>query len=186
VTATEVPSGSRRLLKDFAPDVDHMQGRRAGFVTRAVAYSIDGIIVIAGVPAIMYGISAVQGLLRLESPTYPPDLPDEVTAIISILWTFWYFVGLWWTTGRTVGAGLMGIRVVGRRREHVNIVSAAVRWWVMVATLFLVGPIWLICAKSRLALHDRAARTQVIYDSAAKRREVQVALGAEGSSAQPK
>lgn len=186
MTATGVTSGSRRLIKDFAPDVDDMQGRRAGFVTRAVAYSIDGIIVIAGVPAIMYGISAVQGLLRLEAPIYPPDIPDEVTAIISILWTFWYFVGSWWTTGRTVGDGLMGIRVVGRQKEHVGIISAAVRWWVMVATLFVVGPVWLICAKSRLALHDRAARTQVIYDSAAKKREVQVALGPDGQLAQPK
>lgn len=186
MTATDAQASSRRLIGDLAPDVEQLQGRRAGFVSRAVAYSIDAVIVIGGVPVIMFGIAVVQGLLRLEAPVYPPDLPDWLTASISVLWTFWYFVGLWWATGRTIGAVIMGLRVVGRRKEHVGIVASTIRWWVMVATLFVVGEVWLILSKSRLALHDRAAHTQVIYDSATKRREVQVAIGPEGQAAQPK
>jgi uncharacterized RDD family membrane protein YckC len=180
VTVTSAPDGFHRLLPDVAPDVDELQGRRAGFVTRAIAYSIDSVIVILGVPAVLFGLAVVQGMLHLEAPSYPPDIPDWVTATISVLWTFWYFVGLWWATGRTIGAVIMGIRVVGRKKEHVGIVKATIRWWVMVFTLFLVGEVWLLFAKSRLALHDRAARTQVIYDRAARRNEIKVALGPEG------
>jgi uncharacterized RDD family membrane protein YckC len=168
-------------LADLAPDVDQLQGRRAGFVSRAVAYCIDGVIVIIGVPVIMYGISVLQGLVSLETPQYPPDLPDWLPPLISLLWTYWYFVGLWFATGRTVGAVVMGLRVVGRRKEHVGIVAATIRLWVMLATLFVIGPVWLAMSKSRLAIHDRAARTQVIYDNAAKRRELQVGLTSDGS-----
>jgi uncharacterized RDD family membrane protein YckC len=173
----------QRPRGDFAPDVEVLQGRRAGLVSRAIAFSIDGLIVIGGVPVIMYGIAVVQGLLNFEGPTYPPDLPDWLTGFISGLWSFWYFVGAWWATGRTVGAVVMGLRVVGRRREHIGLVRAGVRWWVMFMTLFLIGEIWLILSKSRLAIHDRVARTQVIYDNAPKRREVQVAISPEGDGA---
>jgi len=181
MNTTAAGTASRPTL-DFAPDVDHLQGRRAGFVSRAVAFSIDGLIVIGGVPVIMFGIAVVQGLLEFEAPMYPPDLPDWLTGLISGLWSFWYFVGLWFATGRTVGAVVMGLRVVGRSKEHVGIVAATIRWWVMFATLFLIGEAWLILSKSRLAIHDRAAGTQVIYDSAVKRREVQVALAPEGAT----
>lgn len=186
MTTTSAPDGFHRLLPDAAPDVEELQGRRAGFVTRAIAYSIDAVIVIMGVPAVLYGIAIVQGLLRLETPSYPPDIPDWVTASISVLWPFWYFVGLWWATGRTIGAVVMGIRVVGRGQEHVGIVRATIRWWVMVLTLFVVGEVWLLFAKSRLALHDRAARTQVVYDRATKRNQIQVALAPEGTTTQAK
>lgn len=185
-STTAEEDGPRQLISDLAPDVDVLRGRRAGFVTRAVAYSIDALIVIAGVPAILYGIAVVQALFRLEAPTYPPDIPDWMTGMISGLWTFWYFVGLWWATGRTVGGVVMGIRVVGRKKQRVGIIRAGIRWWVMVLTLFVVGEVWLIFAKSRLALHDRAAHTQVIYDNAPKRRELQVAVAPEGVTDQAK
>jgi uncharacterized RDD family membrane protein YckC len=185
-TTDDELSRTKKLVPDLAPDVEQLQGRRAGFVTRAIAYSIDALIVIVGVPTILYGIAVVQGLLRLEAPTYPPDIPDWLSAAISVLWTFWYFVGLWWATGRTIGAIVMGIRVVGRKKRRVGIIAATIRWWVMIATLFLVGEVWLIFAKSRLALHDRAARTQVVYDDAPKRRELQVAVAPDGGAAQPK
>lgn len=185
MSTASVPE-ERASLTDLAPDVELLQGRRAGFVTRALAYVIDAAIVVAGVPVMMYGIAVVIGLARLETPTYPPDIPDWVPAALSALWTFWYFVGSWCASGRTVGAIVMGIRVVGRRKERVGLVAATIRFWVLVATLLGVAELWLLLSKSRLALHDRAARTQVIYDSASKRQEVRVALRAEGSDRQAK
>jgi uncharacterized RDD family membrane protein YckC len=186
VTATDDTGlGPREIIRDLAPDVDELRGRRAGFVTRAIAYSIDAFIVIAGVPTILYGIAVVQGLLRLDTPSYPPDIPDWLSSTISVLWTFWYFVGLWWATGRTIGDVVMGVRVVSRRRQRVGIIAASVRWWVMIGTLFVIGPVWLMLSKSRLGLHDRAARTQVVYDNAPKRRELQVAVAPDGQKAQP-
>ena len=121
----------------------------------------------------------VQG--EVAGMRIPPGWPNEVVQTPS--GCFWYFVGLWFATGRTIGAVVMGLRVVGRKHERVGLVRATVRWWIMFMTLFLVGEIWLILSKSRLAIHDRVAGTQVIYDSAPKRREVQVALAPDGDEA---
>jgi uncharacterized RDD family membrane protein YckC len=191
VTVTSASPAPAHRRTDFAPDVAIMQGRRAGIVTRGLAFAIDWGIVLVGIPVIMWGIGVVQGMLNFEAPTYP-QLPDWLPPIIASLWTFWYFVGLWWFAGRTVGSVVLGVRLVGRRHVSVGLVRSAIRFWVMVATMWVIGEVWLALSKSRLALHDRAAGTQVIYDSAEKSREVQVALGpegparAEGANGQPK
>jgi uncharacterized RDD family membrane protein YckC len=179
MTATAASATTERRT-DFAPDVETMQGRRAGIVTRGLAFAIDWGIVLAGVPAIMWGIGVVQGMLNFDAPSYP-DLPEWLPPIIAALWTFWYFVGLWWFAGRTVGAVVLGVRVVGRRHASVGLVRSTIRFWVMVATMWVIGEVWLALSKSRLALHDRAAGTQVIYDGAEKKREVHVALGPDGT-----
>jgi uncharacterized RDD family membrane protein YckC len=180
MTVTAPSHGPTHRRTDFAPDVVTMQGRRAGIVTRGLAFAVDWGIVLAGVPVIMWGIGVVQGLLNFETPTYP-DLPDWMPPIITGLWTFWYFVGLWWFAGRTVGSVILGVRVVGRRHPSVGLLRSTIRFWVMVSTMWVLGEVWLALAKSRLALHDRAAGTQVIYDGAEKKREVHVALAPEGA-----
>ena len=80
---TEVHADSRNWA-DLAPDVEVLQGRRAGFVSRAIAFVIDAVIVIGGVPVIMYGIAAVQGLLEFE-PRAQPTIPDLSPREIEII-----------------------------------------------------------------------------------------------------
>jgi uncharacterized RDD family membrane protein YckC len=57
-----------------------------------------------------------------------------------------------------------------------------IRVWVMFATLFVVGPVWLALSRSRLAIHDRVAGTQVVYDRAGRRARVDVALAPAGTA----
>ncbi|WP_334143803.1 RDD family protein [Rhabdothermincola sp.] len=157
-------------------DLDSLQGRRAGFVTRAAAFLIDFLVVVAGYPGIMWGIGVLIGLVRFEQPQYP-ELPNGLEVSISAAWTWCYFAGSWYAVGRTVGQAVMGVRVVGRRRFRVGLVRSLLRTWVMFLTLFVVGPVWLLLSASRLAIHDRVAGTQVIYDRSRKRSDLRVGIG---------
>lgn len=166
-------------MAELSPDVDELQGRRAGLVTRGVGFAIDFGCVLAGLPMIMWGWAIVIGLLTFSTPEYP-DLPRAVSALVALVWNFSYFVLGWYLTGRTVGMAVMGVRVVGRSRDRLGIVQVVVRHIVLFATL-LVAPLWLFFARSRLAIHDRAARTQVIYDRRESRSTVSVDVGTVGS-----
>lgn len=158
------------------------QGRRAGVVTRGVAFTIDFFCVLAAYPLALWGIGIVDGLLNFTTPRYP-ELPNGWDAAIQLVIMFWYFVGPWAINGRTIGQALLGLRVVSRNRVRVRLWQAAWRWWVLFLTLLWIGPLWLLFSRRRLALHDIAARTQVVYDRAPKRTAVRVALGAAGAHA---
>jgi uncharacterized RDD family membrane protein YckC len=139
-----------------------LEGHRAGFASRAIAFTIDFLIVIAGYPAILWGIGLARGLVQFEVPSYP-DPPTAVSALLSAVWTIGYFALAWMVVGRTVGQAVLGLRVVRRNVATVGVLRALARAWLMMLTLFLVGPLWLFFSRSRLALHDRLTGTQVVY-----------------------
>ncbi len=174
-----------RRFTGIAPDLDELQGRRAGIVSRGVALTIDFGVVLIGYPLIMWGIGIVQGLVHFEQPSYP-DLPNGLTVAIYAAWSWGYFALSWWATGRTIGQALLGLRVVSRGRRRIGPIRSAIRTWVMFATMFVIGPLWLLFSKSRLAIHDRAANSQVVHDIAPKEARVSVGLAAGVPDDQPK
>ncbi len=157
--------------------LDEVQGRRAGFVTRGIAFVIDFFCVLAAFPLIMWGIGITVAVMNFSAPEYP-QVAAAVASCLQLGIMFVYFVGPWAITGRTIGQGVMGLRVVGRRKVRVNLLQAAVRWFVLFLTLFVIGPLWLALSGKRLALHDRASRTQVLYERSPRRTHVRV----EGSA----
>jgi uncharacterized RDD family membrane protein YckC len=154
---------------------------RAGFVSRGLAFAVDFAVVLVGYPAIVWSIAIVVGLLRFEQPTYP-DLEPWASGLVSAAWPVAYFTGAWVAAGRTVGQGLLGLRVIGRRHERVRVVQSFLRCWTMLLTSFVVGPLWLLVSRSRLAIHDRISHTQVVYDRAPRRAKVTVGVGVGGGS----
>jgi uncharacterized RDD family membrane protein YckC len=179
------------------PGLEEVQGHRAGFVTRGVAFAIDFFCVLVAYPLTLWAIGLVMGIMEFTRPEYP-ELDAWLDVTIHSMILFWYFVGPWSLNGRTLGQGLMGLRVVGRARRRVYVWQAAVRWLVLFATLFVVGPVWLAFSGKRLAIHDRLSRTQVIYERAPRRTAVSVdlhsshehvgdhaAAGAAGAAAPP-
>lgn len=179
-TAAPVPrlgEQSSRVGRMLAgsPDAEQLQGRRAGVVTRSTAFVIDFFCVIIGYPLIMWSFAVVEAVFTFSTPTYP-DLPPEVSAVLYAVWTPLYFSGGWLLSGRTIGQAILGLRVVGRTAVSFGPVRAILRFWVLFATL-LVAPAWLAMSRSRLGLHDRATRTQVVYDARSRRTVVDVALG---------
>lgn len=158
------------------PYIAEVEGRRAGFVTRGCAFAIDFLIVLAGYPLMLWGAGVLRGLVEFSAPSYP-DLPGWLDAILSTLWTFLYFSVGWAVFGRTVGQAVFGLRVVGRRKRRVLFPLAVLRTWLMFLTLFIIGPVWLLFSRSRLAIHDRATHTQVVYQQLPRRPLVTLGLG---------
>ncbi len=172
--APEDPAARAAAANDSAPDsLEEVQGRRAGFVTRGIAFVIDFFCVLAAFPLIMWGIGLTVAVLNFRAPEYP-QVAAVVASCLQLGIIFFYFVGPWAITGRTIGQGVLGLRVVGRSKVRINLLQAVVRWLVLFLTLFIIGPVWLALSGKRLALHDRASRTQVIYERSPRRTHVHV------------
>lgn len=155
-----------------AIEIDDLQGRRVGLVTKCAAMFIDFVVVLVGYPALLWGWAIIVALLDFSVPHYP-DTSGTVGVVVTAAWQILYFLIGWHAAGRTVGMAVMGIRVVSRHHEKINLFQAVVRLVVMNFT-FPIIPIWLFFAPSRLALHDRASRTQVIYDAMSRRTRVKI------------
>ncbi len=184
-TAPLPPERSRSLRKRFqqlAPEAIALRGRRAGIVSRGIAWVIDWGIIFAGYPILVWIYGAIIALIHFTTPTYP-ELPDWAEVALPLTWNWLYFTSSWVMTGRTVGMTLMGLRVVSRSKVHVGIVRANIRYVAMVSTMLWIGPVWLAFSSSRLAIHDRLARTQVIHDGAKRQSLAVSSVDDDGSPA---
>jgi uncharacterized RDD family membrane protein YckC len=161
----EAARNLRKRFQDLAPGALALRGRRAGIVSRGVAWCVDVAVVLLGYPILVWIWGAIIALVHFTTPTYP-DLSDWAEIVLPLTWNWAYFTWSWILTGRTVGMTMMGLKVVARKGVHVGIVRANIRYVVTMATILWIGPLWLACSKSRLAIHDRVAHTQVIYDGA--------------------
>jgi len=138
-------------------------GRLAGGISRLAAWGIDAFTV-----AFSYGITIAVGLFLVNLFT-----GDEVTANSSQLWYvagygvfgfFYYWIGLT-LTGRSIGKGLLGLRVLGPGDQPITPLRAMVRTLVYPISLILwIGLIPIVTGKRRRALHDWAAGSTVVYD----------------------
>jgi len=139
-------------------------GRLAGGITRLAAWGIDAFTV-----AFAYGLAVSLGIFLVG--LFTGD--DNITANNSELWyvlgylTFgflYYWIGLT-ITGRSIGKGLLGLRVLGPGNRPITPGRAAVRTIVYPVSLILwIGLIPIVTGKRRRALHDWAAGSTVVYD----------------------
>jgi uncharacterized RDD family membrane protein YckC len=156
---------TRRRLRADELAVPHeareIQGDRAGFVTRALANAID---VLVSLVIVELGYIALVVAAVLVNPTRPevPSTPFLVymVALGVVLWVS--FVIAWATTGRTIGAQVMGIRVVNFRGRRLRPLGAALR--ATFCVFFLPGLLWVIVSGGNRSLQDTVLRTQVVYD----------------------
>jgi uncharacterized RDD family membrane protein YckC len=145
------------------PPVAGRQGNYAGGVTRLVAFAADvgaswGIFTV-GVAGLGFAIDLVTGKqVNLAS--------RQILALIAIIiWQFVYFAYQWSLGGKTIGMALLGIRVVATDGDPITPRQAVIRT-VALPLSFLVlgfGFIGILLNKDRHALHDRLAKTAVVY-----------------------
>lgn len=177
VSLPPLPDAQRTLAErmgSLAPEAAQLEGRRAGVVTRSVAFTIDFFCVLLGYPLLLWGFAIVEAIFTFSTPTYP-DVPSWLDAVLYAIWLPLYFSGSWLLSGRTIGQGVMGLRVVGRTTLTFGPIRALLRFYILFATLF-IAPAWVALSKRRLGLHDRATRTQVVYDARSRKTMVDVAL----------
>ncbi len=137
------------------------QGRRAGLVTRMIASTIDGTVVVlflAGCYAVWAGLLF---LLNPRSFSFPDaSLLGSLTAAFCVLVI--YFTGAWATTGRTYGDLVMGLRVVNYKGGRLNPVTAFIR--ALGCAIFPIGLFWCAANRGHRSVQDTVLRTSVIYD----------------------
>jgi uncharacterized RDD family membrane protein YckC len=145
------------------PLVAGRQGNYAGGVTRLVAFAADvgaswGIFTV-GVAGLGFAIDLVTGKqFNLAN--------RQILALIAIIiWQFVYFAYQWSLGGKTIGMAVLGIRVVATDGDPITPRQAVIRT-VALPLSFLVlglGFIGILLNKDRHALHDRLAKTAVVY-----------------------
>jgi uncharacterized RDD family membrane protein YckC len=144
------------------PDIGR-QGNYAGAVTRLVAFAADigaswGIFTLA-VAGLGFAINLVTGKqVNLTS--------RQILALIAIIiWEFVYFAYQWALGGKTMGMALLGIRVVATDGEPITPKQAVVRTLTLPLSFLVLGLgfIGILLNRDRHALHDRLAKTVVVY-----------------------
>jgi len=153
----------RRPSEQAAVRDGTVTGQLAGGISRFVAYLIDALTI-----SVSYGVAAavVVYLVELLSGQKIEPSGHSLGWIIGygVFAFLYYWIGLS-ITGRSIGKGLVGLRVVREEGEPISPGRAAVRTFVYPFSFILgLGLIPIVTGKHRRALHDWAAGDTVLYD----------------------
>jgi uncharacterized RDD family membrane protein YckC len=149
-----------------APPIAGRQGHYAGGVTRLVAFAAD---VGASWGAFTVALAGITFAIHLVTGTTINPGRGTISGLIVlfsfVIWEFVYFAYQWSLSGKTIGMALLGIRVVGTGGEPITGRQAVIRTLTLPLSflLFGLGFIGILLNKDRHALHDRLARTVVVY-----------------------
>jgi uncharacterized RDD family membrane protein YckC len=151
-----------KALPDVVPaEARHLQGRRAGLVSRLVANLYDLVVVLLVLVAIYVGWCAVLLLWHRRRFTFPT--PSFAQAFVTgCLVLILYFTIAWITSGRTYGDRFMGLRVVGRTGGRLRTGMAFLR--AVLCCLFPVGLLWAGVSRQNRSVQDLVLRTSVPYE----------------------
>ena len=143
----------------------------AGLATRTLAFAIDAAVI--NVVAWVVGAVFALALSLLSLPEELLTILAAIAACLALLWTFSYFVFFWSGNGQTPGNRLIGITV----RDATSLGPmparrAALRFFLLPlsALPLCAGFLMILFDGRRRALHDRLARTVVIYVPVERRR----------------
>jgi uncharacterized RDD family membrane protein YckC len=161
-TAPQSLAGSIGIAKDGRGQVT---GQYAGSATRLSAFVLDAAFVWLTFVIMALGATFVLDFVFQVQMT--GSWRQSIFGVaLTALWAFSYmFVGLA-LAGRTLGMGIVGIRVVNRQGATVTGRQALVRTLVFPLSLvmFGMGFIGIFISPTRRTLHDAAAGTVVVYD----------------------
>jgi uncharacterized RDD family membrane protein YckC len=138
-----------------------LQGLRAGFISRAVASGTDVILVLCTYVIGVILVSIAWDLFFSTSIAVaaPPHWLNEL-----LVWIFLvvYLTAGWWSSGRTLGKQMLGLRVVRSDGSPLGFWRAVSRA-LLCASFFPALLLALVNHRNR-GLEDVAFRTVVIYD----------------------
>ena len=154
-----------------------VQGHRAGFVTRALADTVDAAVVVAVLALGYAGVVVARFLWR--SWAFTPPTPSFLlmlalgagTAVV-------YLTAAWGTTGRSYGKHVMGLRVIGPF-GRLRLGGAFVR--AVCCVVLPIGIVWVALSRHNRSLQDVVLRTSVVYDWLGSEREPATAPAAPPS-----
>ena len=137
------------------------QGTPAGIVTRLVANTIDVVVVAVMLGAAYLGVAAVVFVLDPRTFAFPTTgLLLSITAGMALSTA--YLTLAWWLAGKSYGAHVMGLRVVGRRGGRLGPLRSLAR--AAFCVFFPIGLFWCVVSPQRRSVQDLVLWTRVVYD----------------------
>jgi uncharacterized RDD family membrane protein YckC len=139
---------------------DDRTARTAGVVSRTVAALID-LAVVGGLLGLLY-IGLVLTKLALNPGSFRfPALELVFTGLVGFVVAVLYLGGCWSVSGRTAGAAVMGLQVLGRHSDLLKPPAAFLRGAACV--VFPLGLAWVALDQHRRSLQDTVFGSRVVY-----------------------
>lgn len=160
-----------------------MRGHYAGFVSRAIAFLIDLLSVVLvqflvvliirlssnflGLASILNWLDSMLGIGSGITSNTTVQVSIRIITVLSGVVVFNLYVATSWAlVDKTLGQGLLGLRVLrtdGRRLTFPRAVRRSVGYILAALPLFL-GFLWVLIDDRRQGWHDKLADTVVVYD----------------------
>ncbi|MEO6822817.1 MAG: RDD family protein [Candidatus Nanopelagicales bacterium] len=137
------------------------QGKRAGVVTRTAAGAIDYAVVAGAVVGTFLAIGILRFLLDPRALAWPTWTLLQMLVIGGVYFVL-YLTLAWSLTGRSLGARVMGVRVVSFNGRRMFFLGALLRALFCVA--FPIGLFWCVVSRKNRSVQDVVLRTSVIHD----------------------
>lgn len=134
----------------------------SGLVTRAIAMTIDALVVNAIALIVAAAWALVSAMLPGSQKLHALEV--ALAAVIYGVWVFAYFAAFWSTTGQTPGARVMHIRVVHEDGARLHIRRALTRFagTIVAAIPLFAGFVPILFSSRRRALNDWVANSIVV------------------------
>jgi len=136
----------------------------AGLASRTVAFALDA----AVINLVAWAVTAIVAL-GFSLITVPEEVRTVLVTtgvVLAAVWAVGYFVFFWSATGQTPGDRVLGLRIQDERMEQpIRGRRAALRLLALPlsALPLCAGFLMILVDDRRRALHDRIARTTVVY-----------------------
>ena len=140
-----------------------LRGHYAGFVSRAVAFVIDLVLVSIGVAATLWIVALVFDVFDVQAAN---TVAGKALVVVSVPFALIVYCGVAWSVlGKTVGMLTMGLRVVKADGHVPGLARSLLRAWAyFISAIFFLGFLWVLIDRRRQGWHDKIARTFVVYD----------------------
>jgi uncharacterized RDD family membrane protein YckC len=148
-------------INPIPPAARPLQGLRAGVVSRTLAGGIDYLVVIALTVGTYVSIFVLKFLIDPRNYNQLPSMPPILWLAVGFSFMVLYLWLSFATTGRTVGARIMGLRVVGRKGRRLPWWSALLRS--LFCAAFPIGLWWSAISHENRSVQDLVLRTSVIH-----------------------
>jgi uncharacterized RDD family membrane protein YckC len=134
-----------------------------GFGRRLVSTLWDGLLIFFMSFILIIVIAFVE--IFAASFMRDSELPiTQMTFWTGIFLSLLYYVGMWTTSGQTIGKATLGIKVVGKNGKPLPVGRALLRWigFIISGVVFSLGFLWININKQRRGWHDIIAGSYVV------------------------
>jgi uncharacterized RDD family membrane protein YckC len=155
-----VPPSELIRSQRIPPAARPFQGNRAGLFSRVAADVIDVVAISVLMVGLYFGLIAAEFIFIPETNVLKLNPYLFLAAGYFVMWLYWTWS--WATTGRTLGKGIMGLRVLNHKGERMRWSGAALRSGFCL--VFPFGLLWTVVSNRNRSVQDVVLRTSVVND----------------------